>query len=74
MFPLTTKTSPTITPAHHLFVLLPPLKDNGDDETSLPVVLEGNINRNAILEGLGRGWRAGSDMMPWLILQQFQES
>lgn len=68
-------------PAHHLFVLLPPLKDNGDGETSLPeplvvvqVALEGNISRNVILEGLGRGLRAGGDMIPWLISQQFQES
>ncbi|KAI0826817.1 DUF699-domain-containing protein [Trametes gibbosa] len=65
-------------PAHHLFVLLPPIKD---DETHLPeplvvlqVALEGNISRQAILDGLGRGVRAGGDMIPWLISQQFQES
>ncbi|KAL9711453.1 hypothetical protein Ac2012v2_005998 [Leucoagaricus gongylophorus] len=65
-------------PAHHLFVLLPPLKD---DETTLPeplvvlqVALEGNISRNVILEGIGRGLRAGGDMIPWLISQQFQET
>ncbi|KAI0769934.1 GNAT acetyltransferase 2-domain-containing protein [Fomes fomentarius] len=65
-------------PAHHLFVLLPPIKE---DETHLPeplvvlqVALEGNISRQAILEGLGRGFRAGGDMIPWLISQQFQEN
>ncbi|KAG6837179.1 hypothetical protein H0H93_013406 [Arthromyces matolae] len=64
-------------PAHHLFVLLPPLKD---DETHLPeplvvlqVALEGNIGKDAIMEGLGRGLRAGGDMIPWLVSQQFQE-
>lgn len=64
-------------PAHHLFVLLPPLKD---DETHLPVplvvlqvALEGNISKEAIMEGLGRGLRAGGDMIPWLVSQQFQE-
>ncbi|KAG5338546.1 hypothetical protein C0989_007110 [Termitomyces sp. Mn162] len=64
-------------PAHHLFVLLPPLKD---DETHLPeplvvlqVALEGNISKEAIMEGLGRGLRAGGDMIPWLLSQQFQE-
>ncbi|KAH9933175.1 GNAT acetyltransferase 2-domain-containing protein [Epithele typhae] len=64
-------------PAHHLFVLLPPLKD---DETHLPeplvvlqVALEGNIARQAILDGLSRGFRAGGDMIPWLVSQQFQE-
>ncbi|KAI0916897.1 N-acetyltransferase 10 [Taiwanofungus camphoratus] len=65
-------------PAHHLFVLLPPIKD---DESTLPeplvvlqVALEGNISRQAIMEGLSRGYRAGGDMIPWLISQQFQES
>ncbi|KAH9479353.1 RNA cytidine acetyltransferase [Psilocybe cubensis] len=65
-------------PAHHLFVLLPPIKD---DETHLPeplvvlqVALEGQISKEAIMEGLGRGMRAGGDMIPWLISQQFQEN
>jgi len=65
-------------PAHHLFVLLPPIKD---DESHLPeplvvlqVALEGKISREAVMEGLGRGIRAGGDMIPWLIAQQFQES
>lgn len=65
-------------PAHHLFVLLPPIKD---DETHLPeplvvlqVALEGQISRDTIMESLGRGMRAGGDMIPWLISQQFQES
>ncbi|KAL4249052.1 RNA cytidine acetyltransferase [Abortiporus biennis] len=65
-------------PAHHLFVLLPPIKD---DECHLPeplvvlqVALEGNISKQAILDGLSRGFRAGGDMIPWLISQQFQEN
>ena len=65
-------------PAHHLFVLLPPIKD---DESHLPeplvvlqVALEGNISKRAIMDGLSRGLRAGGDMIPWLITQQFQES
>ncbi|KAG8748379.1 hypothetical protein FRC10_005926 [Ceratobasidium sp. 414] len=65
-------------PAHHLFVLLPPLKD---DETTLPdplvvlqVALEGNISKGAILESLSRGIRSGGDLIPWLISQQFQDS
>lgn len=63
-------------PAHHLFVLLPPVKD----ETHLPeplvvlqVALEGNFSKGAIMDGLGRGLRAGGDMIPWLVAQQFQE-
>lgn len=65
-------------PAHHLFVLLPPLKD---DESHLPeplvvlqVALEGSISKAAIMEGLSRGLRAGGDMIPWIVAQQFQES
>ncbi|KZS93422.1 DUF699-domain-containing protein [Sistotremastrum niveocremeum HHB9708] len=65
-------------PAHHLFVLLPPIKD---DESHLPeplvvlqVALEGNISKDIIMEALGRGMRGGGDMIPWLISQQFQET
>ncbi|OAX41419.1 DUF699-domain-containing protein [Rhizopogon vinicolor AM-OR11-026] len=65
-------------PAHHLFVLLPPI---ADDESHLPeplvvlqVALEGNISKAAIMDGLNRGLRAGGDMIPWLVSQQFQES
>lgn len=65
-------------PAHHLFVLLPPI---ADDESVLPeplvvlqIALEGNISKSAIMDGLSRGFRAGGDMIPWLVSQQFQES
>ncbi|KAI9430553.1 DUF699-domain-containing protein [Lactarius indigo] len=37
------------------------------------VALEGNISKQAILEGLQRGLRAGGDLIPWLVAQQFQE-
>ena len=65
-------------PAHHLFVLLPPIKD---DETHLPeplvvlqVALEGDISKQMIMDSLSRGIRAGGDMIPWTISQQFQEN
>ncbi|KAF8509990.1 GNAT acetyltransferase 2-domain-containing protein [Hysterangium stoloniferum] len=65
-------------PAHHLFVLLPPVKD---DESTLPeplavlqVALEGSISKQSILDGLSRGTRTGGDLIPWLISEQFQES
>ncbi|THH11570.1 hypothetical protein EW146_g7992 [Bondarzewia mesenterica] len=64
-------------PARHLFVLLLLIKD---DESHLPeplvvlqVALEGNINRQAIMDGLSRGLRASGDMVPWLVALQFQE-
>ncbi|KIJ54078.1 hypothetical protein M422DRAFT_25043 [Sphaerobolus stellatus SS14] len=65
-------------PAHHLFVLLPPVKD---DESTLPeplavlqVALEGSISKQSILDGFSRGTRSGGDLIPWLISEQFQES
>ncbi len=61
-------------PAHHLFVLLPPLKD---DESTLPdplvviqVALEGNISRQNIMSQLAKGVRSGGDLIPWLVSQQ----
>ncbi|KAK4689014.1 N-acetyltransferase 10, partial [Tremellales sp. Uapishka_1] len=61
-------------PAHHLFVLLPPLKE---DDNTLPdplvvlqVALEGNISREAILRELSHsGMRSSGDLIPW-----FQDS
>ncbi|TIB36930.1 hypothetical protein E3P84_00581 [Wallemia ichthyophaga] len=64
-------------PGHALFVLLPPLRG---DETSLPeplvvlqVAFEGQISKESILNALSRGQRAGGDLIPWLISQQFQD-
>lgn len=61
-------------PAHHLFVLLPPLKE---DESTLPdplvvlqVALEGNISKQAVMESLNRGIRSSGDLIPWLMAQQ----
>ncbi|KAK7035512.1 N-acetyltransferase 10 [Paramarasmius palmivorus] len=65
-------------PAHDLYVLLPPLEGK-EGELPMPlavvqVALEGRISRDAILEGLSRGLRAGGDMIPWLVSMQYQES
>lgn len=64
-------------PAHHLFVLLPPVKENS---TSLPdplvvvqVCLEGEISRQSVINSLSRGQRPSGDMIPWLISQQYQD-
>jgi N-acetyltransferase 10 len=61
-------------PAHHLFVLLPPLKD---DESVLPdplvvlqVALEGNISKDIIMESLSKGERSSGDLLPWIMSQQ----
>lgn len=62
-------------PAHHLFVLLPPLKDDAntlpDPLVVIQVALEGNISKDTILRELGRtGVRSSGDMIPWLVSQQ----
>lgn len=65
-------------PAHHLFVLLPPIKE---DDNSLPdplvvlqVSLEGKISRDAILKELASsGMKSSGDLIPWIISQQYQD-
>ncbi|KAL6250677.1 N-acetyltransferase 10 [Rhinocladiella similis] len=65
-------------PAHQLFVLIPPIPE---DANRLPeplcviqVALEGRISKTAVLNSLSRGQRAGGDLIPWLVSQQFQDS
>ena len=64
-------------PAHQLFVLVPPVDE---DSARLPeplcviqVALEGQISKQSVISSLRRGQRAGGDMIPWLVSQQFQD-
>ncbi|VDO84507.1 unnamed protein product [Heligmosomoides polygyrus] len=64
-------------PAHHLFVLMSPVKE---DQSSLPevlvlaqVCLEGNLSKETVSGGLDRGKRAAGDLLPWTISQQFMD-
>ncbi|KAM0789838.1 hypothetical protein ACM66B_006685 [Microbotryomycetes sp. NB124-2] len=64
-------------PGHHLFVLLPPVKE-GDNKLPDPLVvmqvaLEGNISKQSVLENLSRGKLAGGDLIPWTLSQQYQD-
>lgn len=63
-------------PAHQLFVLVPPV--TGNDKLPEPlcvvqVALEGQISRESVLSSLNRGQRAGGDLIPWIVSQQFQD-
>lgn len=65
-------------PAHRLYVLLAPVDERS--ATSLPEILcvlqvchEGQISKQVILNNLARGKRAGGDLIPWTISQQFQD-
>lgn len=64
-------------PAHQLFVLLPPIEE-GDNKIPDPLcvvqlALEGEISKESVRKSLSRGQRAGGDLIPWLISQQFQD-
>lgn len=65
-------------PAHHLFVLLPPLPQAADLSTLpavlcvLQVCLEGGISSSRCSESLRRGDRPPGDLLPWTLAAQFQ--
>jgi len=65
-------------PAHQLFVLVPPIQEDANRLPEilcvLQVALEGQISRESVLNSLSRGQRAGGDLIPWLVSQQFQDS
>ncbi|KAI5304942.1 killer toxin resistant protein [Ascosphaera pollenicola] len=64
-------------PAHQLFVLVPPVDPNStrlpDPLVVIQIALEGRISRQSVLNSLSRGQRAGGDLIPWLVSQQFQD-
>ncbi|KAI9320989.1 GNAT acetyltransferase 2-domain-containing protein [Dichotomocladium elegans] len=64
-------------PAHHLFVLLPPISENSnslpDPLVVVQLCLEGEISRQTVVNSLSRGQRPAGDMIPWLLSQQFQD-
>lgn len=62
-------------PAHQLYVLVPPVPE---DSARLPeplcviqVALEGRISKASVQQSLARGQRAGGDLIPWLVSQQY---
>lgn len=64
-------------PAHQLYVLLPPIDEN-DKKLPEPLcviqlALEGEISKESVHNSLSRGHRAGGDLIPWTISQQFQD-
>ncbi|KAF2088345.1 N-acetyltransferas-like protein [Saccharata proteae CBS 121410] len=64
-------------PAHQLFVLVPPVDPSSNQIPEplcvIQVALEGQISRESVLNSLSRGQRAGGDLIPWLVSQQFQD-
>lgn len=64
-------------PAHQLYALFgPDAGKDGSIPTPLCVIqlaLEGEISKESIRRSLSRGIRAGGDLIPWLVSQQFQD-
>ena len=64
-------------PAHQLFVLVPPVDESAnvlpEPLVVIQVALEGQISRESVLNSLSRGIRAGGDLIPWIVSQQFQD-
>ncbi|ORY05067.1 GNAT acetyltransferase 2-domain-containing protein [Clohesyomyces aquaticus] len=63
-------------PAHQLFVLVPPVTEDNKLPEPLCVIqvaLEGQISKESVLSSLSRGVRAGGDLIPWIVSQQFQD-
>lgn len=68
-------------PAHQLYVLLAPRKQNATGTVTLPeplcviqVALEGRISRGSMASSLAAGQRGGGDLIPWVVSQQFQDT
>eukprot|EP00033_Pygsuia_biforma_P001981 GCRY01002204.1.p1 GENE.GCRY01002204.1~~GCRY01002204.1.p1 ORF type:complete len:636 (+),score=248.34 GCRY01002204.1:1893-3800(+) len=65
-------------PAHQLFVLLGPVdpRTGGLPEILcvVQIALEGHISRESMLQGLSRGERMAGDLIPWTMLQQYQDT
>lgn len=64
-------------PAHQLFVLVPPTDENSNRLPEplcvVQIALEGQISKQSVMNNLNRGQRAGGDLIPWLVSQQFQD-
>ncbi|KAJ3127246.1 N-acetyltransferase 10 [Physocladia obscura] len=69
-------------PAHHLFVLLPPINQVSTGGTStlpeplvvIQIALEGNIAAESAQSALARGTaRTNGDLIPWVMATQFQD-
>lgn len=64
-------------PAHHLYVLIPPVQPGAqhlpEPLVVIQVALEGQISKASVQAALSRGQRAGGDLIPWLVSQQFQD-
>ncbi|KAI9352176.1 GNAT acetyltransferase 2-domain-containing protein [Obelidium mucronatum] len=68
-------------PAHHLFVLLPPINTAAGAPTTLPeplvviqIAMEGNIASGSAQSALARGSaRTNGDLIPWVMATQFQD-
>lgn len=63
-------------PAHHVFVMLPPLDRSADSElpevfVAIQVCIEGAITKEVAKRAIDRGNQPAGDLIPWTLQQQF---
>lgn len=56
-------------PAHQMYVLMA----SEEPVCVVQLALEGGISKTTVRNTLSRGQRAGGDLIPWLVAQQFQD-
>ena len=64
-------------PAHRLFVLLGPVREDQplpDVYCVVQVCLEGRIGKETVRRELSKGTRSAGDLIPWIVAQQFLDS
>lgn len=67
-------------PAHILFVLLGPIKNDESNKNSIPdilcvvqVCLEGQIHKESVMDKNQRSMKPAGDLIPWTISEQYQD-
>jgi N-acetyltransferase 10 len=65
-------------PAHHVFVLLGPVKEENKKVPEVlavvQVCLEGSLSKNTVKTSFESGRRGTGDLLPWTVSQQFLEN
>jgi len=68
-------------PAHAVFVLLGPLKQDAQGKNETPdilcavqVCLEGKISKKSVMDHTLRGLKPSGDLIPWTVSEQYQDN
>jgi len=65
-------------PAHHLFVLMSPVKKSHDTLpeilAAIQVCMEGQLSKDSVTDTINKGRRAAGDLIPWTVSQYFMDN